>query len=124
VTEDDLARFLELAGFVDSAQAAPSHPNWDRWLAHRMALSWQGEALDHPERSVEELARITCPVLLSKGSRTADWLKRLVDILGERLANASVVELEGDHAHHIESIDEFLGALEAHLTRTDGARVA
>ena len=124
VTEDDLAKFLELAGFVDRAQDAPAHPNWERWLANRMALSWQGEKLDHPERSVEELARITCPVLLTKGTRTADWLKRLVDVLGERLPNASVVELEGDHAHHIESIDAFLGALEAHLTRTEEGRIA
>ena len=124
VTEDHLAKFLELAGFVESAQDAPSHPNWDRWLTHRMALSWQGEKLDHPERSVEDLARITCPVLLTKGTRTADWLKRLVDVLGERLPNASVVELDGDHAHHIESIDAFLEALEAHLTHTDEARTA
>ena len=122
VTEDDLATFLELAGFVDRAEAAPAHPNWERWRAHRMALSWQGEKLDHPERSVEELVRITCPVLLTKGTRTADWLKRLVDVLGERLPNASVVELEGDHAHHIESIDAFLEALQAHLTHTDEGR--
>jgi len=89
-----------------------------------MALSWQGEKLDHPERSVEELARITCPVLLTKGTRTAGWLKRVVDVLGERLPNASVVELEGDHAHHIERIDAFLAALEAHLARPEAARIA
>ncbi len=124
VTEDDLATFLELAGFVDSAREAPSHPNWGRWLPHRMALSWQGEKLDHPERSVEELARIKSPVLLTKGTRTANWLKRVVDVLGERLPNASVVELEGDHAHHIQSVDAFLGALETHLTRTEEARIA
>jgi len=124
VTEDDLAKFLELAGFVDSARHAPSHPNWGRWLPHRMALSWQGEKLDHPDRTVEELARITCPVLLTKGTRTADWLKRLVDVLGERLPNASVVELEGDHAHHLQSIDTFLETLEGHLTRADAARIA
>ena len=124
VTEDDLASFLEVAGFVDSAREAPSHPNWSRWLPHRMALSWQGEKLDHPERSAEELAHITCPVLLTKGTRTANWLQRVVDVLGERLPNASVVELEGDHAHHIQSIETFLGALDAHLTLTEEARIA
>lgn len=124
VTEDNLAEFLALAGFVESAQDAPSHPNWNRWLTHRMALSWQGEELDHPGRTVAELAGITCPVLLTKGTRTADWLKRVVDILGEWLPNASVVELDGDHAHHIESIDAFLRALDAHLTRTEDARTA
>ncbi|MGH2384357.1 MAG: alpha/beta fold hydrolase [Candidatus Limnocylindria bacterium] len=124
VTEDDLGTFLELAGFVDSAEDAPAHPNWGQWLAHRMALSWQGERLDHPKRTVDELARITCPVLLTNGNRTADWLKRLVDVLGERLPNASVVELDGDHAHHIESIVAFLAALEAHLTGTAETRLA
>lgn len=124
VTEDDLAEVLELAGVVERAQDAPAHPNWDRWLTHRMALSWQGEKLDHPERSVDELARVTCPVLLTKGTRTDDLDRRLVDVLGERLPNASIVELEGDHAHHIQSIDAFLAALEAHLTRSGEARVA
>ncbi|MHB1473707.1 MAG: alpha/beta fold hydrolase [Dermatophilaceae bacterium] len=118
VAEDDLASFLVLAGVVENAQRAPSHPDWNRLLTHRMALSWQGEKLDHPERTVAELAGITCPVLLTKGTRTADWLKQLVDVLVEQLPNASVVELEGDHAHHIQSIDAFLAALESHLTRT------
>lgn len=124
VTEDDLAEFLELAGFVERAEDARAHPNWDRWLTHRMALSWQGEKLDHPERSVDELARISCRVLLTKGTTTADWLKRLVDVLGERLPDASIVELDGDHAHHIQSIDAFLAALEAHLTPDEEARMA
>lgn len=119
VGDDDLAAFLEVAGFLESGQDARSHPNWERWLTHRMALSWQGEQLDHPKRSVEELARVSCPVLLTKGTRTDDLDRRLVDVLGERLPNAVVLELEGDHGHHIESIDAFLEALEAHLRRAE-----
>lgn len=122
MTEDDLAAFLELAGFVENAQAAPSHPNWERWLTHRMALSWQGEELDHPARTVEELARITCPALLTKGTSTAGWLKRLVDVIGDRMPHATVAEFAGDHAHHIQSIDAFLLTLESHLARVDNAR--
>lgn len=118
VTQDDLATFLELAGFVDRAQDAPLHPNWNRWLTHRMALSWQGERLDHPDRKVEDLSSLMCPVLLTKGTRTTDWLRRVVDVLEERLPNASALELDGDHAHHIQSIDTFLPALETHLART------
>lgn len=115
VDEHDLARFLVLAGFVADEHAARAHPNWDRWFAHRMALSWQGEALDTPRRSVDELAGMTVPTVLFKGTLTADWLKRMVDVLGERLPAATVVELEGDHACHIQSIDAFLAALERHL---------
>lgn len=121
VTEDDLATFLELAGFVDRAQDAPSNPSWQRWLTHRMALSWQGPQLDQPGRSVAELASVTCPVLLTMGTRSTHADRRLVEVLGERLPNGSVVELEGDHAHHIESLDAFLAVLQAHLARVDGA---
>lgn len=124
VTEDDLATFLQLAGLVENAQDAPSHPNWDRWVTHRTTLSWLGEKVDHPDRSVQELASITCPVLLTKGTRTGDLDKRVVDVLGQRLPNASVVELEGDHAHHIQSIDAFMRAFEAHLSRTEAPRIA
>jgi pimeloyl-ACP methyl ester carboxylesterase len=124
VTEADLARFLQLAGFVSSAKEAISDPNWERWVPHRMALSWQGEPLDHPDRSVEDLRLITCPVLLVKGTVTAEWERRLVDTLGELLPNASVVELEGDHASHIQSLDAFLEAFELHLEAAGGEATA
>jgi pimeloyl-ACP methyl ester carboxylesterase len=114
VTEDDLAEFLELAGFVASSADAPSHPNWDRWIPHRMALSWQSEESDRSGRSIDELANIRCPVLLVKGSVTADWLKRVVDELGERIEDASVIELPGDHACHIQSMDAFLDEFHKH----------
>ena len=39
-----------------------------------------------------------------------------MDILGERLPNASVLELPGDHTSHIQSIDAFLEGFEKHLT--------
>jgi len=119
VSEDDLAAFLEVAGFVESVLDAPSRPNWERRLTHRMALSWQGEELDHPKRTVGELARVIHPTLLTKGTRTAGWLKRVVDVLGERMPQATVAEFEDDHAHHIQSIDALLRTLDAHLTRVD-----
>lgn len=117
VTEDDLATFLEYAGFVATRTEARSHPNWDRWVSHRMALSWQDEALDHPDRTVDDLERVSCRTLLVKGTVTAEWLKRVVDVLGQRLPSATVQELQGSHACHIESIDQFLEALDRHLGR-------
>jgi pimeloyl-ACP methyl ester carboxylesterase len=112
-----VARFLVFAGFVAPGEDASENPNWGRWLTHRNALSWQSEAVDRSGRSVEELGYISCPVLLIKGTVTADWLKRLVDVLGDRIPNATVLELPGDHASHIESIEVFLEALEGHLAR-------
>jgi pimeloyl-ACP methyl ester carboxylesterase len=115
VTEDDLAEFLQLAGLVQPGEDARKHPAWDRWLPHRMALSWQSEELDRSGRSVDELVNIRCPVLLVKGSVSTELDRRVVDVLAERLPNATVMELPGDHAAHIQSIDVFLEALENHL---------
>lgn len=124
VTRDELATFLEYAGFVRDRGDAGSHPNWERWLDHRLALSWQGEELDHPERSVEDLRRVTAPTLLVKGTVTADWLRRVVDVLAARLPQATVLELEGDHACHVESMDRFLEAFERHLAAPTAAPTA
>ncbi len=122
ISEDDLAVFLEYAGFVANRGEARTHPNWERWLPHRMALSWQSEELDHPPRSLGDLRRVSCSSLLVKGTVTADWLKRVVDVLGQRLPDATVLELEGDHACHIQSLDAFLHAFERHLDQQSGIR--
>jgi pimeloyl-ACP methyl ester carboxylesterase len=121
VTEDDLARFLGLAGFVQAGQDPRLLPGWERWLPHRMALSWQTEALADPGRSIGELGRIACPTLLVKGTVSAAWLRAVVDALAARLPNARVLELDGDHACHMQSMDAFLEAFEGHL---EGARQA
>ena len=115
VTEDDLATFLEAGGLATSKEEARSDPNWERAVPHRMALSWYSEDFDRSERSVEELANIRCPVLLVKGTVTTEGDKRVVDALAERLPDAKVLELDGDHACHIQSIDLFLQAFEDHM---------
>lgn len=116
VTEDDLTVFLSSAGFVDDPALAREHPYWDRAVPHRMTLSWLSEELMHSDLSIADLAEITCPALVTKGTTTERWEKRVVDLLGEYLPEARVVELEGSHAHHIESIDRFVEELEDHLT--------
>lgn len=113
VSEADLAHFLEVAGF-GSATEAPSDPNWSRWLTHRMALSWQTRSLDL-QRSLREIGGVSCPVLLVKGTETVPWEARVVDVLADELPHARVLELPGDHASHIQSIDAFMEALEEHL---------
>jgi pimeloyl-ACP methyl ester carboxylesterase len=115
ITADDLATFLEYAGFVTNKSEASIHPNWERWLHHRMALSWQGAELDHPSRTASDFARVSSPTLVVKGTVTAEWVKEVVDVLGEALPDAIVLELEGDHACHIQSMDAFLEGFERHL---------
>lgn len=115
VTENDLARLLHLAGFVSDPAEARSDPYWERAWPHRMTLSWLSEKVMGSEYSIDDLTAVMCPVLLTKGTKTGTTERRIVDLLGRNLPNASVVELEGSHAHHIESIDRFLGELVDHL---------
>lgn len=113
VSPDDMARFLTAAGLAPDPAEVRAHPAWENWLPHRMALSWLG--FIDPWRSVEDLAAITSPVLLVKGDKTGPWQARVVDLLGQELADARVVELAGGHACHIESMEHFLQELETHL---------
>lgn len=115
VTEDDLARFLYIAGFVSDPSQARTDPYWERAWPHRMTLSWLSERLMGSDHTIADLAAVTCPVLLTKGTRTGSAERRIVDLLGLHLPHANVVEFEGTHAHHIESIDRFLETLNLHL---------
>jgi pimeloyl-ACP methyl ester carboxylesterase len=115
VSEDELATFLEIGGLAEAGADVRSHPSWGRWVEHRTTLSWLGPLLDRPGRSIDDLARIEAPTLLTKGTASTPLDRRLVDVLGERLPDARVREFQGDHAHHIEQLDAFLDALEVHL---------
>lgn len=121
ITEDDLATFLVNAGFAPDPTRAREDPYWERAVPHRMTLSWLSEELLGSDLSTDDLNRIQCPVLLTKGTETVAWEKRVVDLLAERLPAARVVELQGDHAHHIQSIDRFLDELETHLSSVGAA---
>src|SRR5204863_135735 len=83
---------------------------WTGWLGHRMSLSWQPRALSDLPRSPEDLRRIEAPVLIVKGTRTAPWLGRVADLVADRVPNARLVELPGDHACHLQNPDAGLAA--------------
>jgi pimeloyl-ACP methyl ester carboxylesterase len=115
VSEEDLAEFLEMAGFVEDRSLASAHPAWERWLPHRTALANQG-GLGKKDRTLEELASFDRPVLLVKGTVSTGWLRRVIDVLGRSYPRATVLDLPGSHACHIESIDAFMDAFERHLS--------
>ncbi len=114
-TEDDLAEFLSLAGFVSDPSEARGHPMWERWLPHKGALANQG-GLGKKVRTLEEVEGFDRPVLLVKGTKSSPWLRDIVDTLGSHYPRATVLDLDGSHACHIEQIDGFLSALERHLS--------
>lgn len=121
ITEDDLAVFMSSAGFVENAAQARRDPYWVRALPHRMTLSWLDEELMGSDLSVGDLAGMKGPTLLTRGSHTESWDRRTVDLLGQYLPNARVVEFEGGHAHHIENLDAFAGVMEDHLQAAHSA---
>ena len=115
ITDDDLAAFLSYLGLAESPAAIREHPNWPNWLPHKMALSWRSVGDDSVPRSIDGLSKAACPVLLVQGTTTAEWRKRVLEIVDEQLLDSKVVEIEGGHSAFAQSIDEFLGLLEAHL---------
>ena len=118
MTEEDLVRFLVAAGLAGDPEEVRADPAWDTWSEGRNALSWQGFIGDG--KPAEDVASIVCPVLLVKGTDTVSWERQVVDLLEKRLPDTRMVELVGDHACHIQSIDRFLEELEDHL---HGARL-
>ena len=117
VTEDDLAMFLAFAGFAASPEEARARPQWEGWVPHRQALSWFFRDFLSSEATLDDLRAITCPTLVVKGTITEAWEMRVVDSIGGTVQNGRVLELEGDHACHIQSIDRFLEEFESHLER-------
>ena len=115
ITEDDLAEFLTFAGFASSPAAARAMPQWGTWAAHRQALTWLGGDLLGSDVGLDGLRGIRCPTLAVKGTVTEPWEMRVVDTIGDTVPNARLLELEGDHACHLESIDRFLEEFEDHL---------
>lgn len=114
VGEDDLAEFLTLAGFAASVDEARAGPNWERWLPHRQSLA-ADHMVGNPPLRLSDLERVDRPVLLVKGRLSTEWLRRIVDVFGQQFPRATVLELPGTHACHIESIDAFLEAFERHV---------
>ncbi len=114
-TEDDLAEFLAIAGFVQDPSQARGHPMWEHWLPHKGALANQG-GLGRKARTLVQVEGFERPVLLVKGTQSSPWLRDIVDALGRHYPRPTVLDLEGSHACHVERIDEFMPRLEGHLS--------
>jgi pimeloyl-ACP methyl ester carboxylesterase len=114
VTIDDLKDFLVRAGLGDADTDFESHPRWPVMVRNRQALSVGASEWDHTD-SLERLRALDMPILAVKGSDTADCLAAITERIAAIAPNATLLELPGSHACHIENLDRFLDALEAHL---------
>lgn len=115
-SEDDVRRFLVGVGVAGPETDFSALPQWEFWLACRQVLSWYGDrALRSAEAGIEGFERLDVPTLLVRGTSTAPWLRKVVDVLDGRLRDSRVVELAGGHASMLESPDAFLAALNEHV---------
>jgi pimeloyl-ACP methyl ester carboxylesterase len=110
ITEDDLALFARMAGFVPPDLNPREMPGWPSWVEHRRSLRNVPIVLKH-EDSVERLKNIQCPVLLVKGTGSSKFLHDVIDVLAFHIPHADIAEWPAGHAPHIVSMEPFLDRL-------------
>lgn len=114
ITIDDLKAFLVRAGLGGPDTNFESHPRWPIMVRNRQSLSINAVEYDHSD-SLDRLRALDVPILAIKGTDTAEFLAAIVDDIVATAPNATLLELPGGHACHIENIDRFVEELERHL---------
>lgn len=61
---------------------------WERALPHRMTLSWLSDEVMGSDIGFDDLTAIECPTLVTKGSTTEAWEKRVVNLIGGQMPGA------------------------------------
>ncbi|MEX2234668.1 MAG: alpha/beta hydrolase [Cyclobacteriaceae bacterium] len=112
ITEDDLERFLNFAGFSKPGVSVRDIPQWKGWLNFRQSLR-NTRAVQMHDDDPERVRKFPAPVLLVKGTGSAHFLHRIIDALDDNFPHAQVVEYQGGHAAHLVSRDQFLEAIDS-----------
>ena len=110
VSEDQLAEFTHVAGFVPREVDPRTLAQWPVWVQHRNSLRMGGSEYRHNE-DMALLHAFDRPVLIVKGEGSNPTIQHIADLLGEALPHARVIELPGGHAAHIVSMQAFLEEL-------------
>lgn len=115
VSEDMLAAFLEIAGFVPPGGDPRTLPPWSNWVRFRRSLRNTPAVHAH----VDDIARLRTlerPVLLPTGTGTSPFLREITTVLDGALPDSRVIEMPAGHAPHIVSMDRFLVELDRFLS--------
>jgi pimeloyl-ACP methyl ester carboxylesterase len=110
ITEEQLERWARAVGLIPPNTDARTLPQWTRWVEHRRSLRNSWLPLDH-EDDLHRLDVFHRPVLLVTGTDTPPWLRRITEVLAERLPQARVTEMPAGHAPQLVSMDRFLEEL-------------
>jgi pimeloyl-ACP methyl ester carboxylesterase len=111
ITDEMLAKFLENVGFAREGESPRDLPQWQQWLPYKMSLRNSPAVVNHYDKT-ERLRDIKSPVLLVKGTGSANFLHKIIDVLSVVLPDSRVIEMPGGHAPHIVSRDRFLSEWE------------
>lgn len=111
ITENMLEGFLKNVGFVKPGQSPRELPQWQQWLQFKQSLRNSPAVVTHND-DLKRLQSIKSPVLLVKGTGSALFLHKIVDVLASQFSNTKVIEMPGGHAPHIVSRDKFLNELQ------------
>jgi pimeloyl-ACP methyl ester carboxylesterase len=112
VSEEQLSDFVVQAALCPPGKRPEDLPAWPQWVEHRRSLR-NGPAVFAHRDDAARLRAFERPVLLVKGTGSSHFLHRIIDVLGETLPRAEVIELPGGHAPQIVAIDASLARLAA-----------
>ncbi|MBI4300930.1 MAG: alpha/beta hydrolase, partial [Chloroflexi bacterium] len=115
ISEDDLERFACAVGLCRPGQSPRALPQWPVWMRHRRSLRNCSAPLTHADDPAR-LRAFQHPVLLVKGTGSAQFLHQSIDALAALLPQGRVIEMPGGHAPHIVSMDRFLEQLTSFLS--------
>jgi pimeloyl-ACP methyl ester carboxylesterase len=107
ISEEQLVRFLHLAGVIPEDVDPRTLPQWPGWFKYRHSQRIGDIPFRHEDK-IELVRAFEKPVLLVKGDGSTSVMHDIVDVLAEEFPNARVVTFPGGHAPHIVSMQPFL----------------
>lgn len=114
ITEEKLENFLKAVGFLQPGKTARELPQWEQWIKYRQSLRNSPAVAEHND-NIERLKSFNHPVLLVKGTGSAQFLHKIIDALAMYLPQAKVIEMPAGHAPQIASFEKFLEKLQSFI---------
>ena len=115
VSDEQLVKFLHIAGILPEDEDPRALSQWPVWYKHRQSLR-TGHFEEEHEDDIDLVRTFEKPVLLVKGEGSSPELHRVIDVLAKELPNARVITLPGGHGAHIVTMQRFIERLRRFLS--------